>query len=112
MFIPIVRLMLVRSDFQQNLLYDYNVTTQMMTSWSLLASGLGAPFALMASFTLIATKWYKTTKSLYNRLKMKVCDKRSRDVAMTTVNGGTHPNDDVDYEAANENNEEKKNFIN
>ncbi|XP_053401513.1 uncharacterized protein LOC123549250 [Mercenaria mercenaria] len=68
-FIPIVRILLVSSDFEQNLVTDLNVTTKLLTSWSLVASGIGAPFALMASFTLIATKWYKVTKKWYHVLK-------------------------------------------
>lgn len=71
MVIPIVRLVLVATDFEQNLVTDLNVTTKLMTSWSLVASGIGAPFALMASFTLIATKWYKESKKIYKRMKTK-----------------------------------------
>ncbi|XP_060597016.1 uncharacterized protein LOC132750941 isoform X1 [Ruditapes philippinarum] len=69
-FIPIVRILLVRSDLEQNIDSDYNVTIKLMTSWSLVASGVGAPFALMASFALIATKWFRATKHWYQHLTM------------------------------------------
>lgn len=101
--------MLVRSDLEQNLLYDYNVTTTVMTSWSLLFLGLGAPFALLASFTLIATKWYKKTKKLYTMLKTKIDEERN--IHMTTVNGRARAGDDVGQDGASHESEERKEFI-
>jgi hypothetical protein len=70
-FIPIVRLLLVKSDFEQNLVTDMNITTKLMTPWSVLVSGLAAPFALLASFSLIASKWYRLSKKWYHQLKSK-----------------------------------------
>ena len=102
MFIPIVRLILVRTDFQQNLVYDYNVTTQMMTSWSLLASGLGAPFALVASFSMIVTKGFKKSKAIYAQLKTKLNHVPSRDLSMATTNGGKRTHNDVNYQNVNQ----------
>lgn len=59
----------MRTDLDQNIISDYNVTLKVLTSWSLVASGIGIPFALLASFALIATKWYRVTKHWYHQLK-------------------------------------------
>lgn len=69
MFIPIVRLLLISSDFEQSLATTMNVTARLLTPWSLVVSGIGAPFAFIASFTLIATKWYRITKKWYHVIK-------------------------------------------
>ena len=115
MFIHIILVMLVRSDFGDNLEHDYNVTTKLMTSWSLVVSGLGAPFALVAAFFMIATNWCRETKKLYTQLKAKVNDKRekrSRDIVMKPVRTSTATNDDDDFHTENEPiDDDRKNIV-
>ncbi|KAL4234808.1 hypothetical protein ACF0H5_006449 [Mactra antiquata] len=70
-FIPIVRLLLVSSDFDQNMHSNYNVTTKQLTSWSLVISGLAVPLAFAASLSMITREWKTLSKKIYNKLKTR-----------------------------------------
>lgn len=67
-YVPIVRLMMIRGDFEQNLKEEINVTTNTKFSWSLFISGMASPCALLAALIILRKSWVRETKRIYRKL--------------------------------------------
>ena len=104
---PLVRFLLVRDDLIHELERDFNVTTKVLTSWSLVISGCAMPFALLAGCSMIATKWYKTSKKWYSTLKQKPSDveNRRKPDGLLMRQFEPHPTDDIPRHKFNANHE-------
>ena len=63
-FIPIIRIIMITSDFRQSLDRGLNITTKFGFFWSALAAGMSALFSISSAILLIARKRSKPKRPL------------------------------------------------